>query len=272
MTRLFFLSTLVLPICSIAQPNCNVYKMKNDQVCYEACVLATEEGGAQGSRYSQVKFDKAIEQCPSLDYAYFEKSVPYLKRGDFITWKKIIDKAVEINPLGRLGYRGWCRYQFLRDYRGAIADFERLDSLTKFDIGYSQNGDYQLNIAKALCYKALGEKKKAIEIIEKQLAEKGYSAFPYDYLHLGVLKMEIGDDAGGIEFLKKSITLNDYLAEPYYYLGLIYKKQKSMNDFKENMEKAKAYYLKGYKRSDPYTHPMDKIYLADIEKELASAK
>jgi tetratricopeptide (TPR) repeat protein len=268
MKRSFILLLLLSPICSIAQPNCNVYKMKNDQACYEACVLATEGGGAQGSRHSQLKFDKAIEQCPSLDYAFMEKSVPYLKRGDFITWKKIIDQAVVLNPMGHLGYRGWCRYQFLRDYKGAIADFERLDSVTKFDIGYSQNGDYQLNIAKALCYKALGEKKKAIEIIEKQLSEKGYAAFPYDYLHLGVLKMEIGDDAGGIEFLMKSITLNDYFAEPYYYLGLIYKKQKLAKESKENLEKAKAYYLKGYKRSDPYTHPMDKIYLTDIEKEL----
>ena len=41
-----------------------------------------------------------------------------------------------------------------------------------------------------------------------------------------------------------------------------------MNEFQENMEKAKRYYLNGYKRLDPYTHPMDKIYLEDIEREL----
>jgi tetratricopeptide (TPR) repeat protein len=197
-----------------------------------------------------------------------EKSVPYLKRGDFITWKKLIDKAVELNPMGHLGYRGWCRYQFLRDYRGAIDDFDRLDSMTNFDIGYSQNGDYQLTIAKALCHKALGERKKAIELIETQLKAKDYTAFPYDYLHLGVLKMEIQDIDGAIEALGKSIQLNDYLAEPYYYLGLIYKKQNRMTEFRENMEKSKSYYLKGYKRFDPYTHPMDKIYFENIESEL----
>jgi tetratricopeptide (TPR) repeat protein len=268
MTKLFLLSLLLLPFYSVAQPNCNVYKLNNDETCYKACVLAIEAERYQWEREAQIKFDEAIQLCPKLDYAYIEKSVPYLKSGNFIEWKRIIDKAVKINPLGRLGYRGWCRYQFLRDYKGAIADFERLDSLTKFDIGYSQNGDYQLNIVKALCYKAIGEKKKAIEIIEKQLSEKGYSAFPYDYLHLGVLKMETGDDAGGIEFLKKSITLNDYFAESYYYLGLIYKKQKLTKESKESLEKAKAYYLKDYKRSDPYTHPMDKIYLTDIEREL----
>jgi hypothetical protein len=84
--------------------------------------------------------------------------------------------------------------------------------------------------------------------------------------------METGDTDGGIEYLKKSISFNDYLAEPYYYLGLIYKKKNLTKEFRENMEKAKIYYLKGYKRFDPYTHPMDKVYLADIESELKSGE
>lgn len=147
-----------------------------------------------------------------------------------------------------------------------------MDSLISYDMGYSINGDYQLNSAKALCYKALGQKSKAVEIIENQLAQKGYTPMNYDYLHLGVLKMETGDTAGGIKYLKKSIAFSDYLAEPYYYLGLIYKKQNLTKEYKANMEKAKTYYLKGYKRFDPYTQPMDKVYLADIAIELKSGK
>ncbi len=262
----------IITLNSFAQPNCNVYKMKNDEPCYQACLKASEAAELpQGSRKSQLLFDEAISQCPTFDYAYAEKATPYLKRGDFLTWKKLIDQAVQLNPLGQLGYRGWCRFQFLRDYKGAIADLEKLASLTKFDIGYCQNGDYHLNVAKALCYKALGEKKKAIEIIEKQLVQKDYSPMTYDYLHLGVLKMETGDTQQAIDYLKKSIAYNDYLAEPYYYLGLIYKNQNFKKEFKENMEKAKVYYLKGYKRADPYTHPMDKIFLSDIERELKNS-
>ena len=272
MKRALFVIFIVLPLYIYSQPNCNVYKVNNNKPCYEACITATLGEAEQGTKASQLQFDKVIELCPSFDYAYFEKAVPYLKRGDFITWRKLIDKAVELNPVGHLGYRGWCKYQFVRDYRGAIKDIEKLDSLVNYDIGYSINGDYQLNVAKALCYKALGQKVKAIEIIENQLAQKGYTPMIYDYLHLGVLKMETGDTNGGINYLKKSIAFNDYLAEPYYYLGLIYKKQNLTEEFKENMEKAKTYYLKGHKQFDPYTHPMDKIYLADIEKELKGGK
>jgi tetratricopeptide (TPR) repeat protein len=272
MKRILFILLIISPMYTYSQFNCNVYKINKNQPCYEACVIATEGEAGQGTKASQLQFDKAIELCPSFDYAYAEKSVPYLKRGDFITWKKLIDKAVDLNPIGHLGYRGWCKYQFVRDYRGAIKDLEKLDSLISYDIGYSINGDYQLNIALALCYKAIGQKRKAVEIIENQLAQKDYTPMIYDYLHLGVLKMETGDIYGGIEYLKKSIAFNDYLAEPYYYLGLIYKKQNMTKEFRDNMEKAKTYYLKGYKRFDPYTHPMDKVYLADIERELQSSE
>lgn len=268
MRNFSILVLLLVFISAQAEPNCNIYKMEGNQACYEACMLATTGGGAQGSRQSQEKFDQAIEQCPSLDYAHMEKSVPYLKRGDFIAWKKLIDKAVEANPLGQLGYRGWCRYQFLRDYKGAIQDFERLDSLTQFDIGYSQNGDYQLNFAKALCYKALRQKEKALAIMEQQLDMKDYSPMPFDFLHVGVLKMELGDTTGAVEYFQKSIALNDYFADTHYYLGIIYKSQKNMTAFRASMEKAKAFYLKGYKRFDPYTTPMDKVFLTDIDREL----
>jgi tetratricopeptide (TPR) repeat protein len=270
MKNVLFILTIILPLYTYAQYNCNVFKFENNERCYNACVLATKAEADQGSKASQVQFDKAIDLCPDFDWAYFEKAVPYLKRGDFITWKKLIDKAVELNPTVHLGYRAWCRYQFIRDYHGAIKDFEMLDSLISYDIGYSINGDYQLNVAKALCYKAIGEKNKAIKIIEDQLSREGYTPMNYDYLHLGVLKMEIGDTDGAIEYLNKSIAFNDYLAEPYYYLGLIYKEQNMMKEFMQNMEKAKAYYLKGYKRFDAYTHPMDKVYLAEIEKEINS--
>lgn len=251
------------------QPNCNIYKWKGDSLCYHAC-LETEKAieYEQGSRESQIHFDKAISWCEKVDYAYSEKAVPYLKRGDFITWKKLIDKAVEINPAGNLGYRGWCRYQFLRDYEGAIKDIEQLDSLANYDIGYSTNGDYHLNIAKALCYEGLGENKKAIEIIEKQLSVEKYSASPYDYLHLGILKFKTGDYTAAITALKKEIEINDHLADTYYYLALANQKLSDRNEYQKNILKAREFYLAGKKRTDPYTETMDKIYLVNIENEI----
>jgi len=256
----------------LAQPNCNVYKWNNDTLCYQACLEAMQAiEFSQGSKKSQVHFDKAIDLCPTFDYAYFEKAVPYLKRGLFVQWKLLIDKAVELNPRDHLGYRGWCRYQFLRDYEGAIKDIEKLDSLIDYDIGYSINGDYHLNIARALCYKGIGEKKKAIEIIEKQLSLEKYHPLSYDYLHLGVLKLETNDYKDAIMAFKKQIAINDYLAETYYYVALTYKAMNNGEEYLMNIERAKQYYLEKKKMTDPYTNPMDKVYWEDIEQEILTA-
>jgi tetratricopeptide (TPR) repeat protein len=266
-----FTISVITTICFFAvsaQPNCEIYKQ--DDPCYRACQAATEGGQLpQGSRKSQLLFDEAIQLCPSLGYAYFEKAVPYLKRGEFITWKSLIDKAVELSPIEYLGYRGWCRYQFLRDYEGAIEDIDRLTGIVGSpNVGYSANGDYQLTIAKALCYKAIGEKEKAITTIEDQLKNQQYSAGIYDYLHLGVLKLEMNDLTGAFAALEKQIQTNDYLADTYYYLAIVYEKLGQSERGKANLIKAKDYYQRKYHRLDPYTTPMDKVFLSQIEREL----
>jgi len=268
-----YLTVLAMMGCStlLAQPNCNVYKLEGNETCYQACMIATQPA-PQGSKLSQENFDRAINLCPTLDYAYFEKAVPYLKRGDFVTWKKLIDRAVELNPQGHLGYRGWCRYQFLRDYKGAIEDIERLESMGSPDIGYSINGSYHLTVAKALCYKALRNPQKAVTIIEAQLAKKDYSPLPYDFLHLGVAELETGDIDNAIKSLLQSIEFNDYLAEAHFYLSKAYLLQGDRQKARAAMEKAKAHYLKGYRLFDFYTHPMDKVFLSDIDEALAVLK
>ena len=266
---IFTLVVLVTTQVVLAQPNCNIYKWNNDTLCYQACLEAMQAiEFSQGSKKSQVHFDKAIDMCPTFDYAYFEKAVLYLKRGMFVQWKLLIDKAVLLNPREHLGYRGWCRYQFLRDYEGAIKDIEKLDSLIDYDIGYSINGDYHLNIARALCYKGIGEKKKAIEIIEKQLSVEKYAPLSYDYLHLGILKFETGDYSAALSHLNRQIEINDYLAETYYYAALTHKAMNNEEEYRINIQRARQYYLEKKKMVDPYTNPMDKVYLEEIEREI----
>ena len=272
--KYFYFLILLFPFSSmIAQPNCEAYKYYGDTLKYEACKKAMGiKGHYQFSKEYQTVLDESIEIDPTFDYAYWAKSIAYLKSGDFVTWKKLIDKAVEYNPKEHLGYRGWCRYQFFRDYKGAIRDIEKLDSLVDYDIGQSQNGTYHLNIAKGLCYKAIGEKEKAIAILEKQikLNEQENLFGANDYLHLGVLYLETEKFEKAIELFKKQ-SENNELAENQYYLALTYKKLDNLNEYKSCLEKAKELYVGGRKMSDPYSNPMDKIYLENIENELKTA-
>jgi len=265
---------LLIPFSSVlAQPNCEAYKYYGDTLKYEACKKAMEiKGHYQFSKKYQTVLDESIEIDSTFDYAYWAKSIAYLKSGDFVTWKKLIDKAVEYNSKDHLGYRGWCRYQFFRDYKGAINDIEKLDSLVDYDIGQSQNGTYHLNIARGLCYKAIGEKEKAIGIIEKQikLNEKEDFVGAYDYLHLGVLYLETKKFNKAIETFKKQ-SENNEVAENQYYLALAYQKLDKPTESKSCLKKAKELYIGERKMFDPYSNPMDKIYLEDIENEIKTA-
>lgn len=265
--------TLFLCYSFSLSQNCEAYKYYGDTLKYEACKVAKKRAGHyQFSKEYQIALDKSLKIDSTFDHAYYAKSIAYLKSGDFVTWKKLIDKAVEYNPTKHLGYRGWCRYQFFRDYKGLIQDIEKLESMVTYDIGYSQNGTYHLNIAKGLCYKAIGEKVKAIDIIENQikLNEEENFVGAYDYLHLGVLYLETENFTKAIELFEKQSKENE-LAENQYYLALAYKSLNKLSEYKSCLEKARELYIKKSRMFDSYSNPMDKIYLKNIENELKIA-
>lgn len=269
-----FLPLLLLAVSAVyAQPNCEAFKYYGDTLKYEACLKAMEiRGHYQFSKEYQMTLDESIEIDSTFDYAYWAKSIAYLKSGDFVTWKKLIDKAVELNPEEHLGYRGWCRYQFFNDYQGTIADLEKLDSLIDYDIGFSQNGRYHLNIARGLCYKALGEMQKAREILETQIRlneEKNLIGY-YDYLHLGVLYLESGEVDKAIEAFSKQSQVYE-MAENQYYLALAWQRAGKIEQYRSGLEQARELYIAGTRMMDSYSTPMDKIYLATIDDELARA-
>lgn len=254
-----------------AQLNCKAFLYLGDTLKYNACKKSQEtHGHYQFSQLFQQKMNEAVEIDSTFSHAYMEKSVAYLKSGDFITWKLLMDKAVKFDPKNNLGYRGWCRYQFFRDYNGAIKDIEKLDNLVSYNIGYSANGDYDLNFVKAICYKAIGNKQRAIEIIENLLGNNDYYVGLFDYFHLGVLYLETNQFKKALIAFEKQIIEND-LTEVHYYMAISYKKMKDFPNYKKHLELAKIMYGQGMILFDPYTHHFDKIYMTDIENEIITA-
>lgn len=267
MKRLISLILILLPVfhkAPPARPNCEMYE--KDSPCYQACQESYKAiQYPQGSRNSQIHFDKAIDLCETFAYAYHEKAVPYLKRGDFVTWRQLMDKAVDLEPEERLGYRGWCRYQFLRDYQGAIDDIERLDALADYDIGYAQNGDCHLIVAKALAYKGLGQLDKAVKIMEDFVNDPDFYALPFDLLHLAVMYMEQGNLSKAITTLKAQNEVNPQLADNYYYLAKAYRTLGKKALALQNINECIGLYDRGLYRKDAYTTPMDAISRAAVE-------
>ncbi|MDH6309346.1 tetratricopeptide (TPR) repeat protein [Dysgonomonas sp. PFB1-18] len=258
---------LIFPFCLSAQPNCNAYLFDGDTLQYKACIEAEKANGYyQFQREFQEIFDNAIDICPHFAYAYRSKSVAYLKSGDFVTWKKLIDKAVEHDAEENLGYRGWCRFQFFRDYKGAIQDIEKLESLVKYDIGSSVNGHYHLHIARGICYSAINQKQKAIEVFNNQLNAKGYSAGLYDYYQLGVTYYEVGDYENALKAFEKQSEVNE-LADNAYYKCKIYKISDNKDEYRRYKEQALKLLAENKRMFDPYTHHYNNVYSEMIINE-----
>jgi len=258
----------LFPIYLFAQPNCNAFLYKGDTLQYKACKLVEniDDHYSQFSREFQEQYDEALKICPNFAYAYREKSTAYLKSGDFLTWKKLIDRAVDLDFGSNLGYRAWCRYQFFRDYKGAIKDIEKLDSLVNYNIGYSQNGDYHLNIAKGICYSAINQKQKAIKIFNKQLNTKDYSAGLYDYYQLGVTYYEVKEYKNALKSFEKQSEINEF-ADNAYYKCKVYKTLQNKKEYQKYKEIALKLYTENKRLFDGYTHHYNCVYYDMIIKE-----
>ncbi len=266
-TILTFISIFSL---SIQAQNCNFYLLEGDTCQYEACKIAEPRNiHYQYSKEYQEICDEAIVRCPDYAPAYSHKSTAYLKSGDFVTWEYLMGKAVDLAPKDYLGYRGWCRYSFFLDYQGAIDDLERLESLIGFETGYSAEADYHLQVARALCYKGLGNKEKAISILEDYFEKSNGDGRLYNYLHLGVLYLEIGQIAKAKTCMEKQLTINP-LAEAHYYMAMIFKAENDLPSVKSQLKLAKSQYEAGLRMRHDYTHHMDKVYLVQIDNALGA--
>jgi tetratricopeptide (TPR) repeat protein len=235
--------------------------LHHDTVKYEACIKAMEIFEYyQFSKEYHAILDESIKIDPTFAYSYMKKSQAYLKSGDFITWKKYMDKAVALDPRDNLDYRGLMRFRCFRDYEGAIKDYERYDSLG-FEAGH-------LDMARALCYKAIGQTQKAIKILEVPMNREDYYPGLYDYLHLGVMYLELEEYEKALEAFLKQSEENE-IADNQYYLALTRKALKRDNI--NQLKKAKELYIKDKKLHQGYINPMHKIYMEDINREMKVA-
>ncbi len=249
--------------------NCNAFKLLGDLIKYEACEKYSLNEKApyyQGTRASQELYDEVIKIDSTFAAAYREKGTPYLKRGDFITWYKLISKAVQYEPDDFLGIRASCLFSFLNDYKSTIKDIEALRKLRNSEnIGYTNNGTYHLTILEGLSYKMLGNKEKAYQFIFNQLNDTEYDPSLYDYLHLGVLELELGKLNKALNSFKKQSDIND-IAENQYYIAKVYFQEGKIDLAKKHINKAKTLYLSSSKMYDPYNKLVDQIYLQEIEE------
>lgn len=245
-----------------ASPNCEL--LKDNPSCYKACLMAESAlSFGQGNVKFQQYLLKSIELCPDFAYAYFELSIPYAKRGLINEWHNLINRAVQLDPKQYLGWRAWYHWFFMRNYNRAIADIDSLRVIVNYDIGVTGDGLYHLLFLKALCYKGLGENEKAIAAIIECMQKKDYNVGIYDYLHLGVLYLEVGNIDKAILALENQNQHNE-VSEAFFYLAQAYQKIGQKSKSLLLLDTALKKYDTHRSMHNPYIQLDDKIYRSDI--------
>ncbi len=251
---------------TLAQPNCFIYDENSpERKACNLCYKAIEE--KQGSKASQLLFDEAIAIAPNFDWAYYEKSVPYFKRGFLKEGQDILNKAVALKPLDYLCYRAYWYWQY-KNYELCIKDLETFYALPKSYFQTTPGGEKNMKIILGLAYGKMGNYEKGIKIIEDFI--KSYDSESdidlTDYHSLGLLYFFDKQYNKAITAFKNQITIFDDVPDTYYFLGLAHKAKSETNLATTNFQVAYEKYTKPGRFIN--INAGFKVYKSDIEQEL----
>lgn len=233
-----------------AQGDCSLFAKDSKERL--ACDYATKAVKfKQGSRESQLLFDSAILANPEYAWAYYEKSVPYFKRGFLSEGMEILNKAVALDPLSYLTYRAYWFFQH-ESFEHCRIDLERFYSMEGSYPKSTPGGALDMQIVLGIIYAHLGDNQKAIELVSKTINAYPSQDYlgPYDNHTLGVLLLNNGQLREAREVLLESITRNEQFADSYYYLALIAEK---LGDLKEAKHYIKESVLRYQGEKNGYT-------------------
>jgi len=205
--------------------------------------------------------ETAIEYDQDNSDAWMERSVSFNKAGDFEMGFEFLDKAVELKPSSHLGYRGWIRLRKMRDYDKALADFDRLDSLTPNFVDAPWGED--IDFLRGECYFGKKDYQKAIELFNRNIKnQKEDWADIHSFVYLGLCEYELGNYRKAITEFQRAIRQTENVPESYFGMAKAYKNLGQIEKAKENILKAENSML--YKRDDIYNEFLNEIYLSEI--------
>lgn len=215
----------------------------------------------QGYGLSQSMFDILNWQYPGYSDAYFERSVAFNKCGEYETGFNYLDQAVELEPMHHLGYRGHLKLRFLRDYKAALTDFDRLDMMTPEMVDAPWGED--IDFLRGECYYGLGEYQRALQYFEQSVVNQGADWVDVQaFVYQGLCHYQLENYEHAILAYKKGLVEYDTTCEAYFGLAETYLKVGDTINAKHNLKKAQES-LK-YKRNDPYKEFLNEIYEEDL--------
>ncbi|NQX99950.1 MAG: hypothetical protein HRT70_02250 [Flavobacteriaceae bacterium] len=221
----------------------------------------------QGSTQSQHCFDLSIEADPTFSYAYFEKSVPYNKRGDYAEGFQLLNRAVKLNPKMHLGYRGWLRLVKVKDYQDCVEDLNQLSKIKSKNTlnAWGQNINYLMGLS----YLGLQEPEKSIEYFDIAIEETKNVENMIVPFYKSIALYKLNQFKDSMKILEECIEQNENFLEAYHYSGKNHLQLGNIEDSKYYFERALDLYSLRSKIRNPYNEVFFECYRQDIIAEIS---
>jgi tetratricopeptide (TPR) repeat protein len=216
---------------------------------YERLEQTTSIFTAEG----QAAADSALRIDPTNARIWQQKSMPYLKNGDFMSWRKYINKAVENEPKKHLAYRGFCAAVFVKDYESALIDFENRQKLNPKDLIHEM--DHSLDFWRGLCYLGMGQLDSARFFMEKsvndQLALRSAEWAHYnDFFYLGVIYYDLNNLDKAQFYIDASLKNYPQFPDAHYYKALILNKLDKRDEALNHLKQIENAWIKRYRMNE----------------------
>ncbi|MCB0382350.1 MAG: tetratricopeptide repeat protein [Psychroserpens sp.] len=230
----------------------------------------------QGSMMSINGIKRATEIDSTYQQAVYELSVAYLKRGLPHKWKPQYTKAVRLDSVQRIPWRGYLYLWFYRDYKKAIADFDLSDTLTPDFIDAPQG--HSVDYWRGICYLGLKDYKNSIAYFDKyintEIKESGEDWVEVTaFLYRGIAYFETGNfEAALLNFNKQLQYSRDLSADAKYYKAQILYSKGNIEEATALIDEAINDYEVGYYNNRPYVETLRQIYPEDLQAFKATLK
>ncbi|CAM1350656.1 tetratricopeptide repeat protein [Tenacibaculum insulae] len=224
----------------------------------------------QGSTAFQNGIAESVEIDSTYEQAVYELSVAHLKRGMPHKWKPQYEKAVKMDSINRIPWRGYLYLWFYRDYKKAIADFDKSDVLTPNFIDAPQG--LSVDCWRGIAYLGLKNYEKSIfyfdKYIDKEIADFSESsvditAFLFQGIAYFELKKYAKADACFNRVIKNSYGFS---ADAKYYKTIILAEQQKNEEAIIMINAALKDFNDGYYNQRPYVETLRQLYLGDYRE------
>ncbi len=194
---------------------------------------------------------------------------PFARRGYHKKFYQFCNRAVELDPLGNIGYRGYLYLYYFRDYQKALDDFDATDILTPNQVDYPQS--LSVDYLRGICYLKIKNYEKSIFYFDKHIQlETEKVGVNYinskTFLFKGIAHMKLKDFDAALKTFNTGLEVDEQNADLLLWTSKIHLEKGDKKTALRYVKEARKQFMKENHNSRYVVEEFFQTYIQDIEE------